>query len=127
MGIRIAIQGNKPVPTGVYRVELVSVEHTETYCGEYLKWVFRIVDDGRTVVDYSNLSVSTSPTSKCVEWITALLNRELQPDEELDLETLVGRTAIAYVRLKKLQNRECNRIERLLPDNPLLYPQLTHG
>jgi len=125
MGIKIAVRGNKPVPTGVYRVELVSVEYTDTYCGEFLKWVFRSLDDGSEIVDYTNLTVSTSPTSKCVEWITALLQRELEPDEELDLETLVGCTAIAYVRLKFLHNRECNRIEQLLPDHLHLYPHLT--
>jgi hypothetical protein len=127
MAITITVRKNKPVPTGVYRVELVSVEYTDTYCGEFLKWVFRSLDDGSEIVDYTNLTVSTSPTSKCVEWITALLQRELQPNEQLDLESLVGRTAIAYVRLKKLNNRECNRIEKLLPDNPHLYPHLTHG
>jgi len=125
MPITITVRGNKPVPTGVYRVQLTSVELVDTYCGEFLKWEFRTVDDGRTIVDYSTPSASYSPTSKCVLWATALLNRELQPDEELDLETLVGKTAIAYVRLKFLNNRECNRIEKLLPDNPHLYPHLT--
>jgi hypothetical protein len=128
-GITIAVRGNKPVPTGVYRVELIAIEHTDTYGGEYLKWVFRTVDGGYTIVDYTTVSASTSPTSKCVEWITALLKRELQRGEEVDWETLVGRTAIAYVRLKKLgyPERECNRIEKLLPDHPHLYPQLTRG
>jgi len=126
-GITIAVRGNKPAPTGVYRVELVAIEHTDTYGGEYLKWVFRTVDSGYTIVDYTTVSASTAPTSKCVEWITALLKRELQRGEEVDSQSLVGKTAIAYVRLKKLgyRKRECNRIEKLLPDNPHLYPQLT--
>jgi len=117
MGIKITVRGNKPVPTGEYRVELTSVELVETAYGERLKWVFRAVDGGGTIVDYS--TPSDSPSSKCVEWITALLNREVEPDEELDMESLVGKTAIAYVRLKKHQNRKYNRIEQLLPDwNP---------
>jgi hypothetical protein len=100
-------------------VELTAIELADTYCGDYLKWTFRVVDDGQTIVDYSTPSVSHAPTSKCVEWCTALLKRELQPDEELDLETLVGKTAIAYVRLKKRNGREYNRIEKLLPDHTI--------
>jgi len=114
MGIVIKARGYEPLPTGEYRVELTSVEVVDGNYGECLKWVFRVVDDNRTIVDYS--SVSDSPSSKCVEWITALLNQHLAPYEAVDLETLVGRTAIAYVRLKKRNGREYNRIEQLLPD-----------
>jgi hypothetical protein len=124
MGIIIRTHGNQPLPTGVYRVKLIAVELADTYCGDRLKWVFSVVDDERTIVDYTTLSVSNAPVSKCVEWCNALLNRELQPDEELDLETLVGRTAIAYVRLKKRNGREYNRIEKLLPD---YYIPFTEG
>jgi hypothetical protein len=119
MGLIIRARGYEPLPTGKYRVELTSVERVETAYGERLKWVFRVMDGGGTIVDYS--TPSDSPSSKCVEWCTALLNRELQPDEEVDTESLLGRTAIAYVRLKKRNNREYNRIEQLLPDgNPPL-------
>ena len=117
MGLIIRARGYEPLPTGEYRVELTSVELVETAYGERLKWVFRVVDGGGTIVDYS--TPSDSPTSKCVEWVEALLQKQLAPYEAVDMESLVGRTAIAYVRLKKRNNREYNRIEQLEPDwNP---------
>jgi hypothetical protein len=114
MAITITVRGYEPLPTGEYRVQLTAIELVDTCFGDRLKWTFRVVDDGRTIVDYS--TISDTPASKCVEWASALLNRTLSPDEPLDLETLVGRTAIAVVKLKKRNGREYNRIDELLPD-----------
>jgi len=119
MGLIIRARGYEPLPTGEYRVELTSVKPMDGKYGDALKWVFRVVDDGRTLIGYTNHTDNV--LSKCMEWVRALVRYPISVYEPIDLATLVGKTAIAYVRLKKRNNREYNRIEQLLPDwNPPL-------
>ena len=72
-----------------WRVEVVSIEWIDD--GERLKWVFRTVDDGKTLT--ATTRYSTKPDSKCARWITALTREPNPPIDTLDLSQLVGRTA----------------------------------
>jgi hypothetical protein len=115
MGIIIKAHGNEPLPSGRYRVKLVAIERTETDYGDVLKWVFIVLGEPHTVVGYT--PVSGSIGSKCMRWISALLNRRIQPNEEVDLDTLLGRTAIAGIFYRKHCGEEYNEVAELIPDN----------
>ena len=114
MPIIITAQGNEPLPSGRYRVKLVGIEQLETDYGDVIKWVFIVLGEPHTVVGYT--PVSGSIGSKCMRWVSALLNRAIQPNEQLDLETLLGRTAIAGVFYRKRDGEAYNEVAELIPD-----------
>jgi len=74
-----------------WRVELVAIERVDTPRGERLKWVFRTLDDNRTLTAITKYS--TEPESKCALWIATLLNQPNPPISTLDLSQLVGKVA----------------------------------
>jgi hypothetical protein len=115
MPITITVRGKEPLPTGEYRVELTAIELSTGQFGDQLKWTFRVLDKGRHLVAYS--SISDSPDSKCMRWAGALMGRAVQLGEQVDFESLVGKTAIAVVVKQRRENgQEFNRVEELLPD-----------
>ena len=115
MAITLTAQGNEPLPTGDYRVELTAIELEDGNYGEQLKWTFSVLDKGRSLVAYSSLSASLA--SKCMRWAGALLGRPIRAGEQVDFEALVGKTALAVVvRKRKDDGREINAIDELLPD-----------
>ena len=75
----------------VWRVELTALECVDTENGKRLKWVFRTLDDNRTLT--ATTKYSTEPDSKCARWITALTREPNPPIDTLDLSQLVDRTA----------------------------------
>jgi len=115
MPITITAQSSDPLPTGEYRVELTAITLEDSDYGEQLKWTFHVLDKGRNLVAYSNLSASLA--SKCMRWASALLGRPIRAGEQVDFEALVGKTALAVVvRKRKDDGREINAIDELLPD-----------
>jgi hypothetical protein len=51
-----------------------------------------------------------------MRWAGALLGRPIQAGEQVDLETLVGKTAVAIVvRKRKEDGSEYNTVDDLLP------------
>jgi hypothetical protein len=115
MAITITAQGNEPLPTGEYRVELTAIELSTGQYGDQLRWTFHVLEKGRNLVAYSSLSPSLA--SKCMRWAAALLGRPIQAGEQVDFDALIGKTAIAtVVRKRKDDGSEYNAIEDLLPD-----------
>jgi hypothetical protein len=114
MALTLTVQSNEPIPTGEYTVELTAIELVDTQYGKQLKWSFVVPDHKRTLVAYS--SFSASPKSKCIRWASALLNRTIAVGEQVDLQSLVGKTATAsVVRKRKDDGTEYNSIEDLFP------------
>ena len=91
MALTITAQGTDPLPTGEYRVELTAIELEDGNYGEQLKWTFSVLDAGRNLVAYSSLSPRLG--SKCMRWASALMGRAIQLGEQVDFESLVGKTA----------------------------------
>jgi hypothetical protein len=114
MALTITVQSTEPIPTGEYTVELSAIELVDTQYGKQLRWTFVVPDHKRTLVAYSSLS--SSPKSKCIRWASALLNRAIAVGEQVDLQSLVGKTATAsVVRKRKEDGTEYNSIDDLLP------------
>jgi len=114
MALTLTVQSNEPIPTGEYVVELTAIELVDTQYGKQLKWTFVVPDHKRTLVAYS--SFSASPKSKCIRWASALLNRAIAVGEQVDMQSLVGKTAVAsVVRKRKDDGTEYNSIDDLLP------------
>ncbi len=65
MALTITAQGNEPIPTGDYRVELTAIELSTGQYGEQLKWTLHVPDKGRNLEAYSSLSASLA--SKCMK------------------------------------------------------------
>jgi hypothetical protein len=115
MALTITAQGNEPIPTGDYRVELTAIELSTGQYGDQLKWTFHVLDKGRNLVAYSSLSPSLA--SKCMRWAGALLGRPVQAGEQVDFEALIGKTAVAVVvKKRKDDGTEYNAVDDLLPD-----------
>jgi hypothetical protein len=114
MPIIVRAQSYEPLPTGEYRVELTAIEEVDTPYGKQFKWTFRVPDEERTLTAYS--SISASVKSKCMQWAGALLNRNIQADDEVDFEKLIGKSATAVVvRKRKDDGTEYNTIDDLHP------------
>jgi len=111
MGILLKPRTDELVLTRDYRAELTAIERN----GNRLKWVFRTLDgEQRTFTAYTHYT--TSHASKCVNWVIALLDRPLHPEETVDMETLVGKTAIVLVEITKRKNNDYYRVLTVEPD-----------
>jgi hypothetical protein len=114
MAIVIRARGFEPLPTGEYRVVLTDVQLVDTQYGDQLKWIFLVPNKERTLVAYSTSSPSLN--GKCMKWASALLNRPIQPNEEVNLEDLLDKSAIAVVVCKRREDgSEYNQIVDLRP------------
>jgi len=111
MGILLTPRADELVITRDYRAELTAIERNKNR----LKWVFQTLDgEQRTFTAYTHYS--TSHASKCVKWVIALLDRPLRAKETVDLETLIGKTAIVLVEIRKRKNTDCYRVLTVEPD-----------
>jgi hypothetical protein len=91
----------------VWRVELVAIEWVDTENGKRLRWVFRTLDDNRTLT--ATTKHSTEPDSKFARWVRTLLNEPNPPIDTLDLSQLVGKVADGLVIHK--HNRDGEQLE----------------
>jgi len=93
----------------VWRVELTAIEWVDTENGKRLRWVFRTLDDNRTLTALTKHS--TEPDSKFARWVRTLLNEPNPPIDTLDLSQLVGRTADGVVVHKQSPNGDGEQLE----------------
>ena len=115
MPILLTVRNDEFAFTREYRVELTAIELHPTKHGKLLKWVFSTLDtEKRTLIAY--IHYSTSPASKCVNWALALLDKPLPTTGTIDLEQLVGKTAIALVEIRRRNNTDYYRVVALEPD-----------
>jgi len=90
-----------------WRVEVVSIERIDD--GKRLRWVFRTLDDNRTITAITKYS--TEPDSKFARWITVLTREPNPPIDTLDLSQLVGRTADGVVVHKQSPDGDGEQLE----------------
>lgn len=111
----------EPVPTDVYNATLTSLQVVANPFkenSEQLQWEFTIRGgqyDGRTLRCYTSLS--GSPKSKLVAYASVLLGKSLQPNDEIDLNALIGKNCRILLRQEPRRDGSgfFNKIESLLP------------
>jgi hypothetical protein len=82
-----------PVPSGVYRARFEGTEERDSERGGYVRWGWRIVEDefaDRMV--FGNTSTNFGPKAKARGWLEAMLDRPIDPGEEVDPDDLTGKT-----------------------------------
>jgi hypothetical protein len=92
-----------------WRVQLTAIEWVDTENGKRLKWVFRTLDDNRTLTALTKHS--TEPDSKFARWVRTLLNEPNPPIDTLDLSQLVGKVADGVVVHKQSPNGDGEQLE----------------
>lgn len=92
MALRIKYTEQKPVPEGYYVARLDGLEPVTNQFGDSVKWTFTIQAPadfvGTQVTGMSSTKVS--PKSKMFAWLQAF-GVVLNPDDEFDVETLLGK------------------------------------
>lgn len=119
--ITFTSQSSTPLPTGEYAVRCIGIELTESKfepSKQQLAWKFEIVSagehQGRKLTAYTSLS--TSLMSKAARFASALAGHPLADGESIDLNSLVGRHAVAVVVCRaKPDGTEFSKLEDLKP------------
>jgi hypothetical protein len=102
MALKIKYTEQKAIPEGYYVARLDGLESVTNQFGDSVKWVFTIQEPREHVgVQVTAMSsTKVSPKSKMFAWLQAF-GVMLNPDEEFDIETLLGN--FCKIRVK---NRE---------------------
>ncbi len=92
MSLRIKYTEQKPVPEGFYVARLDGLEPVTNNFGDSVKWTFTIQMPQEYVgVQVTGMSsTKVSPKSKMFGWLQAF-GVVLNPDEEFDIEVLLGK------------------------------------
>ena len=112
------------LPPEVYKVEITNVAPKMiTFEGkekEVLEFTFEVRDDpdyeGEAVTAIATLYPTLTPKCKLRTWAEAILNRKLTEGEELDTDTLIGKTCrISTTTEEGKQGGEFTKVKDLLP------------
>ena len=102
------------VPPGNYTAQFSNLETTQhKEYGDGLCWKFRISQGpqtGKTALRFTGRTAS--PNSACGRIVAGLLGRPLEPDEEIDVDSYVGKTYLIVV--EQAQNG-MTRVEAVTP------------
>lgn len=104
---------------GLYSAILRDVEERTTDDGRmYYLWRFEIeTRTGKTIVSKPT-STSSGPRSTARSIVEALLNRELEPGEEVELEDLLDKPcAIVVERAFRADGTEVARVSSVFPED----------
>jgi hypothetical protein len=118
MAILTVSRGGTEIPDGVYEALLQRVEPQEPTPNSpnpkpWLKWIFTIYDGSDEGQDLTAASsVSLNPKSKAYGWVQAVLQRRLEPGEQVDTDALAQREC--QVILKKDQESGFVRVQDVL-------------
>lgn len=114
MGKKLRMQEEKEyeMEEGVHYATPARIEIMDTQYGTAPRVHFVIVH-GENKGQFVNSFVSSklTPNSKLAKWATKLLNREIEIDEELDLDILIGKPAKVIV---KMNNKGYYNVDSLL-------------
>lgn len=101
MGLIISMQAARTIPEGEYLAELISVEQKEGKRGEYIKFLFQIVEPGYEMNVSGICSKLLTPKSKLFKWVTAFEPQITAETNEIDLESFIGKKVIVEVALQE--------------------------
>ena len=93
MGKKLTVRKRVIVDEGIYAAKVKSIEKKDGKFGDYYQVSFKITDEefeGKTV--NGNMPAEVEVGNKAYKWVSILLGRELEVDEEFDPEDLVGKS-----------------------------------
>jgi hypothetical protein len=107
------------IDKGIYQAKLESVEPVTTVNGDAYRLNFRITGNGHHKDRKVNGMCGTQlhPESKLYKWLSAIKGMEFAPDEEVDLDQLIGRTCMISVTRKERDGRIYANVEDVTSDD----------
>ena len=94
-----------PVPPGIYKGRFEGTEDRDSERGVYVRWGWRNMDgEFADRMVFGNTSTNFGPQAKARKWLEAMLNRQIEPGEEVDPDDLIGEVYTI-------------RVENTAPDN----------
>lgn len=93
MGKKLTVKKRVIVDEGIYAAKVKSIEKKDGKFGDYYQVSFKITEEefeGKTV--NGNMPAEIEVGNKTYKWASILLGRELEVDEELDPDDLVGKS-----------------------------------
>jgi len=105
------------IEEGVYPAKFVDIEtrELETDRGkrEVFIWTFEVETEDETVeiqgITSTKISTGRNP-SKAYNWLSAIVGRKLEPDEEIDTDELKGRECVVIVENREVGETEVSRV-----------------
>lgn len=80
-----------PVPPGIYTARFEGTEERESERGGYVRWGWRIAyGEFAERMVFSNTSTNFGPQAKARKWLESMLDRQIEPGEEVDPDDLIG-------------------------------------
>jgi hypothetical protein len=98
------IEVQPAIPEGVYKAAVIKIDEGTGEYGDYLKFMFEIIDGehkgvAKTLVASKKLSSSKSgKNSKLLDIVKALTKTEPKAGETLDIESLIGKSCQIVVK-----------------------------
>ncbi len=98
------IEVQPAIPEGVYKAAVIKIDEGSGEYGDYLKFMFEIIDGdqkgvSKTLVASKKLSSSKSgKNSKLLDIVKALTKTEPRAGETLDIENLIGKSCQIVVK-----------------------------
>ncbi len=116
MSIKLrAGSGGDVLQPGTYDAVVTRIEEASNSKGQYLRWSFSTSPHGeeKTITGVSAMNID--PGSRTLAWVENILGRAIAPNEEIDLERLVGRACKLDLSNATLDDgRRVVRVERVL-------------
>jgi hypothetical protein len=101
---------------GVYKAVVEKIEPNVGTFGEYLKWSFMVVSPKGEAATVTGLtSCIFSKKSKFYDWASTIVGKHFEVNEELDTDTLHGKTCRLWLTIKELDGGSINAIKEVLP------------
>lgn len=105
------------IDEGIYEAKFKGIEQreveTEQGRREVFVWTFE-VDTGEETVEIQGMTSTKISTgrnpSKAYNWLSAIMGRKLEPDEEIDTDELVGKECVVIVEDKKVGDLTVSRV-----------------
>ena len=93
MGKKLTVRKRVIVDEGIYAAKVKSIEKKAGKFGDYYQITFKITDEefeGKTI--NGNCPEEIEVGNKAYKWISILLGKELEVDDDIDIEDIVGKS-----------------------------------
>ena len=112
-------EGPEPIPVGVYKAKVDSVEHGSGQYGDYAKFLFEVIDGPqkgakRSAIASMKLTKGGKP-SKLFQYVSVLLGKEPNTNTQINLTELVGKKCQILVDDKPGDEDGWQTVSKVMP------------